>query len=160
MIIPVNIAMSSDGSTLPPQLAKFGTDELVLIELQGSLEVDGDSAGQLVGKLDLETDPVGHNTTVFILRNPHGHVFVLQKKPTLLIGHHLLEGKLQNLGKPLAVMHKTSGRSSESGEEVHELVSSSSPEWNIVAVVKRKMVFAKRPMPMVGRVPVTTDTIR
>ena len=58
MIIPVNIATSSTGPTLPPQLAKFGTDELVLIELQGLLDVEGDTAGQLVGKLDLETDPV------------------------------------------------------------------------------------------------------
>ncbi|KAI0090997.1 Ctf8-domain-containing protein [Irpex rosettiformis] len=140
MIIPINIATSSAGPTLPPQLAKFGTDELVLIELQGSLDVEGEISGQLVGKLDLETDP---------------------KKPTLLIGHHLLEGKLQNLAKPLAVMHKNSRESSKpGGEMVQEVDSSSSTEWDIVAVVRRKMVFTKRPMPMVGRVPVTTDTIR
>ncbi|KAI0342678.1 hypothetical protein BDW22DRAFT_1357137 [Trametopsis cervina] len=140
MIIPVNVATSSTVNTLPPQLAKFGADEVVLIELQGSLEVEGESGDQLVGKLDLETDP---------------------KKPTLLIGHHLLEGKLVNLAKPLAVMHKTSTAPSESSEDVlREGEPESSPEWNIIAVVKRKMVFAKRPMPMVGRVPLTTDTIR
>ena len=84
-----------------------------------------------------------------------------QKKPTLLIGHHLLEGKLQNLAKPLAVMHKTSENAVEEDQESsQEVVSSASPEWDIVAVVRKKMVFAKRPMPIVGRVPVTTDTIR
>ncbi|KAI0695400.1 Ctf8-domain-containing protein [Cytidiella melzeri] len=139
MIVPINVAISAQGPTLPPQLAKFGTDELVLIELQGALEVEGQTAGQLVGKLDLETDP---------------------KKPTLLIGHHLLEGKLVNLAKPLGVMHKTSGKFDEGVDALHEVGSSPPPEWDIVAVVRRKMVFAKRPMPMVGRVPATTNTIR
>jgi len=143
MIINVNVAISTTGSALPPQLAQYGTDEVVLIELQGSLEVGGETAGQLVGKLDLDSDP---------------------KKPTLLIGHHLLEGKLVNLAKPLAVMHKTSNVAEDSEEHaLHDGKANSvgtTPEWDIVAVVKRKMVFATRPMPMVGKVPVTTDTIR
>ena len=79
----------------------------------------------------------------------------MQKKPTLLIGHHLLEGKLVNLAKPLAVMHKQPRE-----EMLREDDSSLPPEWDIIAVVKKKMVFAKRPMPIVGKVPVTPDTIR
>lgn len=69
MIIPINIAISRNGVPLPPQLARFGTDEVVLIELQGALEVEGETADHLVGKLDLESDPVSqghlHSERVF-----------------------------------------------------------------------------------------------
>jgi chromosome transmission fidelity protein 8 len=58
MIVPVNIATSRTGLSFPPQLAKFGGEELVLIELQGTLEADRETAGQFVGKLDLDSDPV------------------------------------------------------------------------------------------------------
>lgn len=55
MIIPINIVPSGSTSrTLPPQLAQFGTDELVLIDLQGSLDVEGDKQGQTVGKLRID----------------------------------------------------------------------------------------------------------
>ena len=60
MIIPLNISndASSSNGLLPPQLAQFGTDELVLIEMQGTLEVDGDKAGQTVGKLTIDDKTV------------------------------------------------------------------------------------------------------
>ena len=80
-----------------------------------------------------------------------------QKKPTLLIGHHLLEGKLVNLPKPLAVMHRGTRSPTGVAEDLDEQDSQfadgsgNPPSWDVVAVVKRKMVFAKRPMPMVGR---------
>lgn len=140
MIIPIHIAASSPSSSnksLLPQLAQYGADELVLIELQGELEVEGDNAGQVVGKLTVDEN---------------------SKKPTLLIAHHLLEGKLVNLPKPLAVLHRPS---SEVGVEESEDVemdgtgrdeSKQQRGWDVVAVVKRKMVFSKRPMPMVGKV--------
>ena len=55
MIIPINIPSSSrfDNNTLPPPLARIGTDELVLIELQGSFQTEGDRSGQLVGHLHI-----------------------------------------------------------------------------------------------------------
>ena len=39
------------------------------------------------------------------------------------------------------------------GEQDSQFIESpgNPPSWDVVAVVKRKMVFAKRPMPMVGR---------
>ena len=77
-----------------------------------------------------------------------------------MIGHHLLEGKLVNLPKPLAVLHRhdpsaQSGTAQESamdldGEEPEKSASSKSASWDIVAVVRRKMVFSNRPMPIVG----------
>lgn len=60
MIIPINISSGTSSSygSLPPQLAQFGTDELVLIEMQGTLEVEGNKAGQMVGKLSIDDKTV------------------------------------------------------------------------------------------------------
>lgn len=65
MIIPINLhpersSSSTSTCTFPPAFAQFGSDELVLIELQGSLEVDGDNLGQMVGKLNVETSTVSN----------------------------------------------------------------------------------------------------
>lgn len=75
-----------------------------------------------------------------------------------MIGHHLLEGKLVNLPKPLAVLHRNDpplggdGAQTRPGEamEVDEPRDAGSKSWDVVAIVKRKMVFSKRPMPVVG----------
>jgi chromosome transmission fidelity protein 8 len=83
-------------------------------------------------------------------------------KPTLMIGHHLLEGKIANLPKPVAVLQKVA--SSVGVKSAGEIAGESnidarvplldgdagSPSWDMVAVVKRKIVFAKRPTPIVG----------
>jgi hypothetical protein len=58
MIIPINISLPSDTSDspqpkLPPSLAKLGSAEVVLIELQGTLEVEGAKDKQMIGKLNL-----------------------------------------------------------------------------------------------------------
>lgn len=58
MLIPINLATDRSGSQLPPQFAQFGTDEVVLVELQGALDVVGPMAGQTVGKLEIEGDSV------------------------------------------------------------------------------------------------------
>ncbi|KDQ57261.1 hypothetical protein JAAARDRAFT_131402 [Jaapia argillacea MUCL 33604] len=134
MFIPINLAL--DGSNkLPSQLAKISHDELVLIELQGRLEVEGDRTGQAVGKLTLEK--------------------VGSPKPTLLIGHHLLEGKTVTLPKPLAVLHRSRPNCQETSDSQGEDGSQGSQEdvsYDIVALVKRKIVFAKRPIPVTGGV--------
>lgn len=59
MIIPINIALAGPSSKpLPPQFAQYGTDEVVLVELQGALEVEGESSGQVVGKLSVDNETV------------------------------------------------------------------------------------------------------
>ena len=76
----------------------------------------------------------------------------------MMIGHHLLEGKLVNLAKPLAVLHKRdSALGAPGGDSASMEVDDDSPRttarsksWDIIAVVRKKMVFAKRPMPVVG----------
>ena len=125
----------------------------------------------------------------------------LQNKPTLVIGHHLLEGKIQALPRPLAVIVRTSkppaaskiesrndhnresendadedmsmlvcednnvpdpsrsekfwdrdlgdeGKPSESNEGGLETTET---RWTLVAVVQKKIIFSKRPMPIVNR---------
>jgi hypothetical protein len=59
MIIPLNLKGDSNSSSFPlhTSLARLGSDDLVLIELQGSLESEGDRGGQSVGELDL-SNPV------------------------------------------------------------------------------------------------------
>ena len=56
MIIPINTTGSSEKSLtkFPPQLAKLGSDELILIELQGSFHIEGDASGQLAARLRLD----------------------------------------------------------------------------------------------------------
>ncbi|EGO24397.1 hypothetical protein SERLADRAFT_369636 [Serpula lacrymans var. lacrymans S7.9] len=153
MIIPITIPSPSDTSDspkLPPQLAKLGHDELFLIELQGSLDVEGtginERDGRLVGKLQMDDS----------------------NKPTLVIGHHLLEGKVVNLVKPLGVLHRKdrNGNSDQPSSHIqsHDYDQDGEPQvssdesqkepagWDVVAVVKKKIVFSKRPMPIAGNV--------
>jgi chromosome transmission fidelity protein 8 len=58
MIIPINVLSTSPYPKLPPGLAKLSHEEVVIIELQGSLEVEcthiTESDGKLVGKLKID----------------------------------------------------------------------------------------------------------
>ncbi|KAJ7168552.1 Ctf8-domain-containing protein [Mycena filopes] len=160
MIIPITFPSSSSSSStntphLPPALAQISHSELVLIELQGALEVectsDRERDGRLVGRLCV--DDAG-------------------KKPTLMIGHHHLEGKVTQLPKPLAVLRRVSSNPNPPAADADamdcdesQLVAAANNEhgerrwggetvsvsWDAIAVIKRKIVFSKRPMPIVGR---------
>lgn len=72
MLIPINIPEPSSSVKLPTQLAKLGSDEIVLLELQGSLEVESvsDSArdDQMVGKLRVDDSTVSLSRVI----HPHG----------------------------------------------------------------------------------------
>ncbi|KAG8930405.1 hypothetical protein FRC01_002831 [Tulasnella sp. 417] len=161
MIIPLKFPTSKTTEDLPPQLARLGSDEVVLIELQGFLEIEGEAnEGEevVVGTLSMD--------------NPD--------RPTLTIGHHLLEGKVANLTKPLAVLSRNAPPpdayvqnilSSSSNEQMQQPDSSpvkppagkseedidfeqadaDNGSFDVVAIVKKKIVFAKRPVPIVGK---------
>jgi len=136
MIVPIVVRPPNAFSPkLAPSIAELGHDGLFLIELQGTLDVHGSDStskdGQLIGTLN--TADMG--------------------KPTLLIGHHLLEGKVVTLSKPLGVLHKHVRNDGPSA--VHPRVSEDEDKdenkhvrWDVIAVVKKKMVFSKRPMPV------------
>lgn len=73
-----------------------------------------------------------------------------------MIGHHLLEGKVAQLPKPLAVLQRVPSIDQDAMEldyDPDELQAGevSTVSWDAIAVVKRKIVFSKRPMPIVGR---------
>ncbi|KAF8825271.1 hypothetical protein HHX47_DHR7000713 [Lentinula edodes] len=93
MLIPVTFDRHPSTSSLqklPPSLLKISHDEVVLLDLQGALEVDSshpnERDGKFIGTLTIDDD---------------------MKRSTLRIGHHLIEGKLVNLPKPLAVLHRS-----------------------------------------------------
>ncbi|KAF7327991.1 hypothetical protein MKEN_00379700 [Mycena kentingensis (nom. inval.)] len=137
MLIPITFNAPTKGlSTLPPAFARISDSEILLVELQGSLEVEAakpsDRDGKLVGKLGI--DAAG-------------------KTATLRIGHHLLEGRVTQLAKPLAVLHRPNPTEDAmqvdgDGEQPRE---ENETGWDAVAVIKRKIVFSKRPTPIVGR---------
>ncbi|KAG8869782.1 hypothetical protein FRC20_000853 [Serendipita sp. 405] len=106
--------------SLPPSLASIGSNELVLLEFQGSIETEGDYTGEIIGNLDM----------------------TIESKPTLRIGHHLLEGKIASLPKPLAVMRRTDSTSD----------SETPYSFDIVAIIRKKIIFSKRPTPIVETV--------
>ena len=66
MIIPITIPRPNQYSAkLPPQLAQLGNDEIFLIELQGTLDVEGTEATQKDGQL------IGNLNTTNMVRHQH-----------------------------------------------------------------------------------------
>ncbi|KAG7451347.1 uncharacterized protein BT62DRAFT_418286 [Guyanagaster necrorhizus] len=140
MLIPIDIPISSiSNQKLSPAFAKVSHDETVLIELQGTLDVESNHESERNGK------PVGKLS-----------IDEAMKKPTLRIGHHHLEGKIVNLPKAIAVIQKYSSLQSKEEDKMvcdedTNVGNDSGVGWRVIAIVKRKIVFSKRPMPIVGR---------
>ncbi|EJU04822.1 hypothetical protein DACRYDRAFT_13957 [Dacryopinax primogenitus] len=142
MLIPLT-RPSSSSPPLPPPLVKLGT-QLFLLELQGSLEVTGTP--------ELGEGAVGQ------LR--------MGEKPTLQIGHHLLEGKVVTLPKPLAVLRKRASRphstepepqpepepmKTEDEDEAIESPTAGGTTYEILEIVRLKLFFARRPALVVSK---------
>lgn len=84
-----------------------------------------------------------------------------------MIGHHLLEGKIATLAKPLAVLHRAdpphgtssgamdcdqnldAGQTGAGFDDDAETGRTGNKQWEIIAVVKKKILFSNRPMPIV-----------
>lgn len=56
----------------------------------------------------------------------------------MIIGHHILQGKFQDLEKPFLVIFK------ETAEDAVGI------KYGVKAVIQRKLVFKTRPKPIVG----------
>ncbi|KAK8744362.1 hypothetical protein OTU49_000765, partial [Cherax quadricarinatus] len=114
-----------------------GLEEWMMMELQGDLESRT--------KSEMQNKFIG---------DVH---FTKQGTPILIIGHHILYGKVQDLEKPLAVMRKTWVSSNDtSGMDIDELDSlqdghrQQSVEYTIKAIIRKKLLFKTRPKPIIA----------
>ncbi|XP_052862948.1 chromosome transmission fidelity protein 8 homolog [Anopheles cruzii] len=97
---------SQEGEEQPGKL-----EEWCIVELQGDLEVRGERimAGQFIGDL---------------LYNKYG-------QPILIIGHHILQGRMQKIDKPLLVVEKRDIREcDETMLDISQVVTESQPDLN------------------------------
>eukprot|EP00941_MAST-03F_sp_MAST-3F-sp1_P004553 g4553.t1 len=93
------------------------TGSWMMVELQGTLH---SSAG--------DDEPLNELTLGQLERNERG-------RPILRIGSHLLEGKIEKLGRSYGVVQKN--RESKSCE--------------VIGIIREKVVFRSRPKPLVRR---------
>ncbi|EYC10948.1 hypothetical protein Y032_0053g2385 [Ancylostoma ceylanicum] len=96
-----------------------GVDEWMMVEMQGTIENSGKPlSDEVLGSLSWRRD---------------------DNEALLLVGHHLLEGKVSELEKPFLVVRSTPGEDAHSDER----------SMIIDAVIRRRIVFKNRPKPLV-----------
>ena len=100
--------------------------EWIIIELQGTVGTHKNVPLKDVGFGDLH--------------------FNTQGEPMLVLGHHLLTGKVLKLCNPIAVFAKQT-RANDSTLSESDM-SEKTFDYEVIALVKKKIVFASRPKPI------------
>lgn len=114
--------------------------EMKIIELQGDLQAKdcANLAGQFISDLH----------------------YTKKGQPILIIGHHILFGKVVDLDKPFAVLRKKDSDNNDLEElGVTPLEAEKSDdeklydaEYNVTAIIKQKIIFKTRPKPIIANV--------
>ncbi|CAG5135282.1 unnamed protein product [Candidula unifasciata] len=113
--------------------------EWAIIELQGALETRHPVplSGKFIGDLH----------------------FTDKDTPVLIIGHHILQGKVVVLEKPLAVIVKAPDQQQSAdlstADDAHpkSKFKIKDTSYNIQAIIRRKILFKTRPKPIIAHVP-------
>ena len=114
------------------------TPEWFMIEMQGDLESRNQEhlEGKFIGDLHYTKEGV----------------------PIMIIGHHILYGKVQSLERPLVSVERveTGGdlRRKE-GEELMDLDEEMEVkvEYRVKSIIKKKIIFKNRPKPIIANLP-------
>ncbi|KAG8196246.1 hypothetical protein JTE90_023802 [Oedothorax gibbosus] len=100
--------------------------EWVIVEVQGDLE---SSSGDTIGGKQ-----IGHL------------IFTSKERPILIIGYHILYGKVIENNPPLAVLKRSR---LPNVQETNEKKNSAT-DYTILALIRKRITFKTRPKPMVS----------
>ncbi|XP_033739599.1 chromosome transmission fidelity protein 8 homolog [Pecten maximus] len=107
--------------------------EWAIIDLQGGLETRNNVSlqGRFIGDLH----------------------FTHKNIPVLVIGHHILYGKLCDLEKPLALMTKKHSDSDTISDQDSTMDQHRDVHYLVKAIIRKRLLFKTRPKPIIANVP-------